>query len=511
MSNHSRTFNSIRNSVVALSFYAVNLILQFFSRKIFIDFLGTEVLGLNTTATSLLQFLNLAEMGIGNAVAFTLYKPLHADDKIAINEIISLQGWLYRKIALFVIIGSAFLMGFFPYFFSKADLPLWYAFATYSVLLISALLSYYFNYRQILLSASQQEYKLQFSYRGIMILKIIAQIVLIPRWGYIGWLVLELLFSIIATLSLNFSIKKTFPYLKTDISQGKVLKEKYPIIIKKVKQIFFHKIGSYTLSQSTPLIIYGYASLTLVAIYGNYMLIITGMRTLLEAIFNGLNASVGDLVAEGHKDKIVKVFRELFSARFLIIASICFGLWILTDPFISIWVGEQYLLDKTTLLLIITVFYLNTSRSIVNSYIHAYGLFGDVWAPIVEAILNVGMAVLLGRFWGLNGVLLGVIASLVIIVFSWKPYYLFVHGIKTSFSIYVFMQISHLLAFLGLAYLGDKVVSLLPFDFTSSYLHLFGYGSIVIIIFFFILMGILWLVEPGMRTFVRRMMKFVKQ
>ena len=141
----SRTSKSIKNSSVALVFYFINLILQFFSRKLFLDYLGAEVLGLNTTATNLLQFLNLAELGVGSAISCTLYKPLAEKDANAINEIVSLQGWLYRRIAWIVIAGSVVLMAFFPWIFAKMPLPLWYAYASFGALLVSALLSYFVN------------------------------------------------------------------------------------------------------------------------------------------------------------------------------------------------------------------------------------------------------------------------------------------------------------------------------------------------------------------------------
>mgnify|MGYP007126200310 CR=1 FL=1 len=137
MSANSRTSKSIKNSLFALVFYFINLILQFFSRKIFLDYLGAEVLGLNTTATNLLQFLNLAELGIGSAIACTLYKPLYEKDQATINEIVSLQGWLYQRIAWIVIAGSIVLMAFFPWIFAKMPLPLWYAYASFGVLLVS--------------------------------------------------------------------------------------------------------------------------------------------------------------------------------------------------------------------------------------------------------------------------------------------------------------------------------------------------------------------------------------
>lgn len=169
----SRTSKSIKNSSVALVFYFINLILQFFSRKIFLDYLGAEVLGLNTTATNLLQFLNLAELGVGAAIACTLYKPLAEKDTDTINEIVSLQGWLYRRIAWIVIAGSVVLMAFFPWIFAKMPLPLWYAYASFGVLLVSGLLSYFVNYKQIVLSADQQEYKIQYSYKASMLAKLL--------------------------------------------------------------------------------------------------------------------------------------------------------------------------------------------------------------------------------------------------------------------------------------------------------------------------------------------------
>lgn len=143
----SRTAKSLKNSIIALGFYLVNLVLQFFSRKIFLEYLGTEILGLNTTASNLLQFLNLAELGISSAVGFTLYKPLYEKDYDTVNEIVTLQGHLYKRIGIGIIIGAIVLMCFFPLIFEKIELPLWYAYASFGVLFYSALLGYFVNYQ----------------------------------------------------------------------------------------------------------------------------------------------------------------------------------------------------------------------------------------------------------------------------------------------------------------------------------------------------------------------------
>lgn len=207
----SRTAKSLLNVKVALSFYFLNLILQFFSRKIFLDYLGSEILGLNTTAQNLLGFLNLAELGIGSAVAYNLYKPLYEKNRQAINDIVSIQGWLYRRIAYIVMSGACVLMCFFSLIFAKAAIPLWYAYGSFIVLLVAALLGYFVNYKQFVLSADQKEYRITYSVQGVKIVKIVFQILAIRylAHGYVWWMVLECDYGITNTLFMN----KLFYYL----------------------------------------------------------------------------------------------------------------------------------------------------------------------------------------------------------------------------------------------------------------------------------------------------------
>ncbi len=201
------------------------------------------------------------------------------------------------------------------------------------------------------------------------------------------------------------------------------------------------------LQQTSPLIIYGFASLTLVAVYGNYLLIVNGILSLLNAMFNGLMASVGNLVAEGDKKRIMLVFRELFSTRFLLATTCCMGVCLVSGPFISLWVGSEYILDNTSLLLIVCILYLNTIRSVVDSFINAYGLFKDIFAPVLEAFLNVGLAILLGYYFGLPGILGGVFISLFVIIFIWKPYFLFKNAFQVPIKQYIALYAKHICLF----------------------------------------------------------------
>ncbi|MCS2669944.1 hypothetical protein NXY34_17610 [Bacteroides fragilis] len=239
--NNSRTAKGLKNAQVALLFYFINLILSFLSRKAFIEHLGAEVLGLNTTLTNILVYLNLAELGIGYAISYALYKPLYEGDKQAVNEIISIQGWLYKRIAIIVIIMSGVILLFFPLFFAKIEIPIWYVYATFLVLLSSSIFSYFFNYKQFVLTADQKEYKLITNVQGFKVVKTILQIVVIVYFcnGYVWWLLLELLMGVITVFVLNSIVRKEYPWLQTSPKIGKDVKDKYPYIIKKNETTFF--------------------------------------------------------------------------------------------------------------------------------------------------------------------------------------------------------------------------------------------------------------------------------
>lgn len=507
----SRTNRSLKNAKVALFFYFINLMLQFFSRKIFLEYLGVEVLGLNTTVQNLLGCLNLAELGISGAVAYTLYKPLYEKDTQAINEIVSIQGWLYRKVAYIVIAGSCVLMCFFPLIFEKAKVPLWYTYGSFIVLLAGALFSYFINYRQIVLTADQKEYKITLNVQGFKILKVILQILAIRYLdnGYVYWMILEFLFSAVAAVVLDKVLKREYPWLKLTPAKGKEIKAKYPEIITKTKQMFFHKIGAFVLFQTSPLIIYGYASLTLVAIYGNYMLIITGVSLLLNSLLNSVGAGIGNLIAEGDKKKIKSVYWELTSLRIWLASIVCFCIYKLGHSFITLWVGQDFVLNQSAFLVLIVITFIGLTRT-NDIFLAAYGLYQDVWAPIAEAVLNLTLSVLLGYFYGLTGILSGVTVSLLLIVCGWKPYFLYRCGFKESVWEYVLHCMKYVLllaaSFLFVSWGSDKLFA----GIISSYWQ-WGICAIKLLITYAIISILLFVtLDSGLRSYIKRIHLLIK-
>ena len=326
--------------------------------------------------------------------------------------------------------------------------------------------------------------------------------------GYLWWLIMEFLFAVISSFALNIQIKKSFPELKTNLERGPELREKYPDVISKIKQLFVHKIGGVVLTQTSPIIISALISFTMVTKYTNYALITTYILAFLVALFNGMSASVGNLVAEGDHDRIIKVFRELFSSRFLIIAPASYCFFRLASPFISLWLGEEFVLESLVILEITLLFFIQANRCTVDNFINAYGIFRDVWAPVTEAFINIVFSVVLGLRWGLPGILAGVLLSQILIIFIWKPILLYRFGFKSSILPYLLMYVKHLAAFALSVLASDFLFSFTGLHPADSAISFVVSGFVLLALSMLVLGVLLYVAERGMRDFTQRIIEF---
>lgn len=432
-----RVHKSVLNAEVNLIFYFLTLVLAFFSRKIFLDCLGAEFIGLTGTLGNILSYLNLAELGITSCIGYFLFKPLQTNNRQEIQDILSLLGYLYNWIGCIILGGGVFISLFFPFIFAKAELELGIIYFAYYSFLGSSLIGYFINYRQILLTADQKNYLVAIYFQSARIIKIILQILLAYTYQNLYvWVGVEFLFGIIGCIILNWKINKEYPWLNVDKSRGKSLLKQYPEIITKTKQVFIHKIKDFALIKSDELFIFFFVSLKMVAYYGNYMIVISKLISLFSAVTGSVGASVGNLVAEGDKEKMIKIFWEITTIHHTISAILCFSLYAFLEPFITHWLGSEYILDNRILILLIIFVYITNSRKSVDNFNYAYGLYADVWSAWAELIINVSITIIAGLKWGIIGILLGKISSLLFIVILWKPYYLFTSGFKESVSIY---------------------------------------------------------------------------
>lgn len=432
-----RVHKSILNAEVNLIFYFLSLFLAFFSRKIFLDCLGAEFIGLTGTLNNILGYLNLAEFGISGSIGYLLYKPLQQKNKEEIKELLSVFGYLYKWIG-FIIAGSSILIClFFPLIFGNSTLSLGIVYFSFFSILGSSLIGYFINYREILLSADQKNYIVAVYFQSAGLFKTALQIVLAYAYKNLFlWVAIEFLFSVIGCIVLNKKIDKEYPWLETNKSLGKELLKKHAMIITFTKQIFIHNIKNFLMHKSDELFIFVFVSLKMVAYYGNYIMITTKIGQLFSSILGSMEASIGNLIAEGNKQNIIKVFWELTTIRHFVGGFLCFSIYHFIEPFVYLWLGPEYILSHNILVLLIVSNYLGTSIGSVNMFNATHGLFADTWSAWTELFLNLTLTLIGGHFWGIAGILLSKVITTSLIGQLWKPYYLFHSGLHLKYSIY---------------------------------------------------------------------------
>jgi len=510
MKQESRTKKAFLNAKISMICYIVGTIIAFFTRSIFLKYLGENFLGLTGTLQSLLGFLNIAELGVGTAIAVVLYEPLYKSDKDKIKEIVAVLQFLYQCIGCFILLGGIILSLFIPMIFKEAPISLPVIYFGFYAYLTSSLVGYFVNYRATLLSADQKNYLVTGYYQLATTAKAIIQMVLaIYIRNFYLYLAIELTFAIINSVILNWKINKIYPWLEIKKYNGRKLLKKYSIIGVKIQQLMLHRIGAFVQFQVMPFMIYSFVSMPMVALYGNYSMVSQRIEGLINSMTTGLIAGIGNLIAEGNKKKILSLYRELLVSRICIagIIALCFNY--LLSPLIIVWLGKQYQLNSTFVLLLSFLSFLNLSRSTTDSFINGYGIFGDVWAPFCEAAIYISAALVLGPIYGLNGLLFSPIVSMILVVFCWKPYWLFKHGFELPLKLYWGMFIKYTIPIVITYFISPIVFDLMSITYQLSlnWWTLIVGSLIYLIIVSILVVGLEYIISPDMRHFILRFIK----
>lgn len=500
-----RVHRSIMNIKVGMLFYILSLFLAFFSRRVFLDCLGTEFIGLTGMLMNIMTYLSVVELGIGMSIVFFLYKPLQENDHQKINEVMSMLAYLYRCIG--IIIGGIGIITsfFFPWWFGHLSigLPLVY-FAFYSFL-FSSISAYIFNYKQILVGANQKQYLVNAYFQTISIAQSVVQILLAYYYRNLWlWVAIGFIFTVIGIIMFNHRIKQLYPWLNVNLSEGRLNLKKYPEVLKKTRQVFIQKIKDIILYHSDEILVGMFVSVIKVAYYGNYLIIINKLNYLVNILSEGLSAGVGNLLAEGNEKNIMKVFWELTAARFFILGMITFSLLMFLQPFIGCWLGPQYQLDNIIIYLLIFNLFIRYQSAAVYIYIGSAGLFSDVWTAWTELVINLAVTILLAPTYGIIGILLGKIISFFFISVFWKPYYLFSQGFHKSVAIYWRGMAPYYIIFAIFTALSLWLKYSVIDTHVNSFMSLTLYGlaiSVPLLALFFI---ILFLFTTGMKYFIAR-------
>lgn len=440
----SRTRKSALNVLFSEISYAVILVLQFVSRSIFIQLLPAEYLGMNGLFSNVLSFLSLAELGVGAAINYALYRPLKEKDTETLKSLMALYRRLYTGIGLIVLTTGSLLAPFLPFLIKDMpeDIPGIYMY--FLLYLFNSGISYFCTYKRALIVCDQKEYITTFisAVSGIL-LKGIQIVVLILTRSFGAYLGVMIVMTLLNNLVISAVAGRMYPYLK-----DRNVKKTDPAISREIRKnvyaLVFQKIGDSIVYATDNMIISKFVGFAAVGLYSNYTLVLQAVQTAASRFFEALTASIGNLVVTDEKEHVEEIlYRILFiNAWMFSFCSIC--LLCLVQPFIRLWIGPQYLLPEGTLFLMVLQFYLAGMRSTAGTFRRAMGLFWYVrYKPMVEGILNLAVSIPLAIRFGIAGTLMGTIISTFFMSSVAEPYGMFRIYFRKGFLKFMLAQIQY--------------------------------------------------------------------
>lgn len=395
----------------------LSTIFLFLINKIFLNYMGVKNLGLMKLFTQMIAYFNLLELGVASATSYALYKPLNEKNIEKISIILNTISNLYRKICTGILIIGITITPTIK-FFIKEEINQ-YIYIYWILYVISTVLSYITVSYTVLFTADQR-YNFV---KGVQSLsKIFCQIcqliVIIRLQSFFVFILIMILENLI-----QYIIYKCY-YIKKYNFILKINKKDYSIL-KNLKYIFWHKIGGVVILNTDYILISRLISLEIVGIYASYQMIIQGVLTIFHIIYGVLGPKIGKFISENKKEKIYLAFKKIniFFLFFSFIFS--YSTYILLPDFIKLWIGKEFLLTKTTLVLITINLMINCFRWIIELFKSGSGFFDDVQVPILESTINLVFSIILGIKYGINGIIIGTIISNITIILIYKPILVF--------------------------------------------------------------------------------------
>lgn len=432
MEQKTRTEYSLMNTSVAIVARMSAILMGFLTRVVFTRVLSEGYVGINGLFTDILNILSLSELGVGTAITYALYGPIARKDIKRQQILMRMFRTFYRVTAVIVLITGLALVPFLDILMKdRPDVE--HLILIYLLYLMNSVISYLLIYKKTLVDAHQMNYLTVLNQNGFLILQDILQIiVLLLTKNFILFLIIAVVCTFMANVTMSRKAEKLFPYLK-ETCKEKLPKEERQDIIRNVKAMLMHKLGNIVINNTDNLLISSFVGVISAGIYSNYYLIIGSVRQVLDQAFQGVAASIGNLGITEEKEKVHKVFLQLFFiGQWLYgLAGIC--LYEMLNPFVEIAFGKKYLFQAEIVLILCVNFSINGAKKSVTIFKESVGLFwNDRYKAIVEAVLNLGISVALVTRLGIAGVFLGTIISTLMTSVWIEPYVIYKNSFECS-------------------------------------------------------------------------------
>ncbi len=421
----NRTKNATRNIIFGIILKLYQTVVPFLTRTVILYLMGVQYLGLNSLFTSVLQVLNLTELGVGSAMVYSMYKPIAEDDTKTICALMKLYRIYYRIIGLVILVVGLAITPFIPKLIS-GDVPDNINIYTLYLLNLSAtVLSYWlFAYKNSILQAHQ---RVDIANKVLLVTQTVQYslqlLVLFLFKNYYYYVIVMLLTQALTNIVTAFFANKLYPQYKPT---GKIKKDTVKQINQKIRDLFTSKIGGIIYNSADTMVISAFLGLTVLAMYQNYFYIITALTAFMTIFFSSCMAGIGNSIVTETKEKNFKDFSKFtliicWIAGFCSVCMLC-----IYQPFMELWVGKDLTLSFSAVICFVVYFFVRQLNSLYNLYKDASGMWHeDRFRPLAAALTNLVLNLILVQFIGIYGILISTVVAILVVGMPWLLHNLF--------------------------------------------------------------------------------------
>lgn len=461
----NRKKNATRNIIFGTCLKLYQIVVPFLMRTIMIYFMGVQYLGLNSLFTSVLQVLNLAELGVGSAMVYSMYKPVAEHDNNTICALMGLYRKYYRIIGMVVLAAGCVIIPFVPHLI-KSDVPEGInIYVLYAMNLLATVFTYWlYAYKNSILQAYQRNDIVSKVTIITDTIKYILQIfTIVFLKNYYMYVLVLILLQIASNIITAAVVTRMYPEYRC---KGSLPKEEVAQINSRIRDLFTSKIGAVIVNSADTVVISAFLGLTVLAIYQNYFFIISSVIAFIAVVFNSCTAGIGNSIIVETKEKNYNDFKKFtfliaWIAGFCTVCVVC-----LMQPFMNIWMNgnEKLMLGMSEVVCFCIYFFVYEIQQLLLTYKDAAGMWHeDKYRPLVTALTNLALNIIMVQFFGLYGVLLSTVISIIFIGMPWLFYNLFTVLFKRNAAKYVIRVVYYTVITIVISIITYSVCSLVPF------------------------------------------------
>lgn len=408
----------MKNSIIGMVAQMCSMVMGFVSQRFFLKYLGLEIVGINSVIGETLGFLAFAELGVGSAITYRLYKPLVNNDQRELTALMQLYRTLYQIIGVVVSVVGLALMIFLPVFINDANADMTFIYTAYGIQLFSTASSYFFAYKRSLIFVDQKQYVCKIIDISCNIFFSFVRIaILIFYHNYHIYLLVQLMQTMTSNIIISYYCDSHYQFMKNKT------KEKFDDVkgmFRDTGNILFGKLAGYVYSSTDNLVISTFAGIVTAGGFSNYRYVTNAVKNLVFSMTDSITATIGNNIQEKSREESYEMLRKYTFIRFAVANIAATGLCICTDAFVGTMFGTQYIMDSFILWLIVIDIFIGIVYGPTSEFCSVLGYFrAGKYITAFGAVINLALSIGLVQVCGVAGVLIGTCVSQ---LFFWIAY-----------------------------------------------------------------------------------------